>query len=202
MWERVRKVLPLVLLAGSGLGVSIMIESIHRRLAADVNYASFCNVSATVNCDVVLGSRYASLAGASIATWAILFYLATAGLAAVAGTTSRAKTRATLATPFLVLTVWGLLFSIYMAVIAFGVLHAVCVMCSALYVINIGLFVAAWRLQRALRIAGHRQLMERSQQDRLVLTGGAVAVLVLLAIGSWEAFGRGVHATNAADDRA
>lgn len=199
MWERVRKVLSVVLLTVTGLGVSIMIESIHQRLAADVNYASFCNVSATVNCDVVLGSRYATLAGTSIATWAILFYITTGALAAMAAASIRAKTREFLASAVLTLAVWGLLFSIYMAVIAFGLLHTVCVMCSALYVINIGLFVAAWRMQRALRLAGRRQLTERAQQDRWVLAGGAVAVVALLAIGSWEAFGRGVHATNAAD---
>ena len=63
MSERVNKILPAALLAVIGFGISILIQVVHGRLAADVNYASFCNVNASVNCDVVLSSGYATLRG-------------------------------------------------------------------------------------------------------------------------------------------
>src|SRR5437870_2540067 len=126
MPERVKKVLPVLVLAVAGLCVSVAIETVHRRLAADMNYASFCNVNARVNCDVVLGSRYASLAGVSVASWAILYYLSIVALAAGVAGLSRATTRETLAKLIFVLSVWGLLFSMYLAVIAFAVLRTVC----------------------------------------------------------------------------
>src|SRR5574341_1396924 len=146
MWERVKKVLPIVLLGAVGLGVSIAIEVVHRRLAADVNYASFCNVNPNVNCDVVLGSRYALFGGVSIAIWAILYYAGILGIAALIARAARARTRARLGTLLFLIAIWGVLFSLYLAAIAFGVLRAVCLMCGALYIVNVAFFVAAWRL--------------------------------------------------------
>src|SRR5574341_353543 len=199
MWERVKKILPIVLLGAVGLGVSVAIEVVHRRLTADVNYASFCNVNANVNCDVVLGSRYALLGGVSVALWAILYYAGVLGIAAAIARVGRARAQAHLATVLFLMAIWGVLFSLYLAGIAFGVLRSVCLMCGALYVVNVALFVAAWRVQRRVRIRGQRQLAERLGQDRLVVAGGVCAVVALLAVGAWEALGRGAQPTDAAD---
>jgi protein-disulfide isomerase/uncharacterized membrane protein len=199
MWERVKKGLPVFILAGIGLGVSIGLEIVHRRLAADVNYTSFCNVSATVNCDVVMSSRYALLAGLPVSTWAILYYLAVLGL--VAGITSvrRAPLRETLGTLTLAAALWGVVFSAYMAVVAFAVLHTVCVMCSALYLVNVSLFPASWRLRNGVRMMGRRQGAERARRDRWVLIGSVGAAVLLIAVGSWEALGRGEYLSDPAE---
>jgi protein-disulfide isomerase/uncharacterized membrane protein len=199
MSDRVKKILPVVILALIGLGISVAIESVHRRLAADVSYTSFCNVSATVNCDVVLGSRYATLAGFSVSTWAILFYLAILAVAVGAAKAQRATLRGTLATVLLGMAVWGLLFALYMAGVAFGVLHTVCMMCSGLYVVSIGLVLASWRLRGDLRLRGRRQVAARAGENRLLMVGALVAVLALLAVGSWEALGRGTQMLDAAE---
>jgi protein-disulfide isomerase/uncharacterized membrane protein len=193
MWERLKKALPILILAGIGLGVSIAIEVVHRRLAADVNYASFCYVNARVNCDVVLSSGYALLAGISVSTWGIAYYLVLVGLALVTVRAGRASARQNLANLILVLAGWGLLFSIYLAVVAFAVLQSVCLMCGALYLVNIGLFVAAWRLRTSTRMAGRRAAAEYVRQDRLVLIGSLLAAVALVVIGSWEALGRSVR---------
>lgn len=199
MSERFGKILPVTILALTGLAVSIVIESVHRQLGADVNYTSFCNVSASVNCDVVLGSRYAVLGGISVATWAILYFLAVLSVASAVAIAERATTRATLSTGLFVLAVWGLLFSLYMAGITFAVLHTVCLMCGALYLVGIGLFLTAWRLRGAMRITGRRHAVTRAGQDRLVVIGSVLAVLGLVAIGGWEALGHGAYSTDAAD---
>ncbi len=199
MSERVKKILPVAVLAALGLAISIVIQVVHGRLAADVNYASFCNVSASINCDVVLSSRYASLAGVSVAAWAILYYFAVLGLAAGVAVANRASARETLGTLIVGAAVWGLLFSIYMAVIAFFVLHTICLMCGALYLVSVGFFLAAWRLRIGLRVIGRRQAAARAGQDRLVFAGSIAAAVALIAIGSWEALGRGGRLTDAAD---
>jgi protein-disulfide isomerase/uncharacterized membrane protein len=191
MRQHTKRLLPVFILAALGLGVSVAIETLHRRLAADVNYTSFCNVSETVNCDVVLASRYAVLAGASVATWAILFYVVILALATGLARSDSAKQRETLSIVIQLSTVWGLLFSVYMAIIAFFVLHTLCLMCSALYLINIGMFAAAWWLRADLRAIGHRQALERAGQNRLVLLGSVGAIVALIVVGSWEALGRG-----------
>jgi protein-disulfide isomerase/uncharacterized membrane protein len=199
MRQHAKRLLPVLLLAALGLGVSVAIETVHRRLAADVNYTSFCNVSGTINCDVVLASRYAVLAGASVSTWAILFYVVVLALATGLARTDSTRQRETLGIVIQLSAVWGLLFSGYMAIIAFFVLHTVCLMCSALYLINVGLFGAAWWLRTGLRTMGRRQALERAGQNRLVLLGSVGAVVALIVIGSWEALGRGRQLPTAAD---
>ncbi len=199
MSDRVKKILPVGVLATIGLGISAVIQVVHGRLAADVNYASFCNVSASVNCDVVLSSSYASLAGLPVSTWAILYYLVTLGMLAAVALADRATTRETLGTIIFGSAVWGLAFAVYMAVIAFFVLRTICLMCTGLYVVSIALFLAAWRLRNDFRVAGRRQAVARAGQDRLVLIGSIAAAVLLIAVGSWEALGRGATPTDAAE---
>ena len=198
MSERLKKTLPILTFALIGVAIGIASEVVHSRLAADVNYASFCNVNAAINCDVVLSSRYAVLAGVSISLWAILYYLVVIALAVAVILAAGARLRERLAMVTLLVAAWGLLFSLYMAVIALGVLHAVCVMCSGLQLVSVGLFAAAWYSRSQLRVASRRRAAERARQDRLVLIGGVVAAALLIAIGSWEAFGRRVQGSDAA----
>jgi protein-disulfide isomerase/uncharacterized membrane protein len=199
MLERFKKLLPVLVPAALGFALSLVIENVHRQLTADVNYASFCNVNATVNCDVVLSSRYASLFGISVSAWAISFYVVMVALSVGAALVAHNRWRQRLATLTLVLAVWGLLFSVYMAGVAFVVLHTVCVLCSGLYLINIGLFAAAWRLRGGRQGSGRRQSSRRGEQDRLVMIGSAVAVAALVLIASWEAFGRSAQSGDATD---
>lgn len=198
MSERIWKTLPVLVLAALGLGISIVAHIVHVRLGADANYASFCNVNSVVNCDAVLTSRYASFAGISVALWAILYYAVLLALTLAATVLARSAARERVAMLMLVAAGWGLLFSVYMAVIAFGVLHAVCLMCSGLYLVSVGLFAATWRVRSQFRVTSRRQAAERAGRDRMVLIGSAGAAVLLIAIGSWEVFGPGVQASDAA----
>ncbi len=193
MTARPRHVLVVLLLACIGLGISIVTEVVHSRLAANPGYTSFCNISANVNCDVVMGSRHALLAGVSVSLWAIAYYLTLTAVAVTLARASSARLREKLALLLVVLGGWGLCFSLYMAAIALGVLHTVCALCAGLYLVNIAMFPAVWRLRTRIRLMGRRQAAAGAGQERLVLIGGAVVAVVLLAVGSWEAFGRGVH---------
>lgn len=193
MMVRPKTILLVLIFAAIGLGISVVAEIVHFRLASNPGYTSFCNINANVNCDVVMGSRYAILAGVSVSLWAILYYLTLMTLVvAVAGVT-RARLREQLALVVLLLAGWGFLFSLYMAAIALGVLHAVCALCAGLYLVNIAVFTAAWRLRSHVRTRSRRQAAERAGQERLVLFAGTVMAVALLAVGSWEAFGRGAR---------
>jgi protein-disulfide isomerase/uncharacterized membrane protein len=194
----VKKTLPIFVFALIGVGIGVDSQVVHLRLATDVNYASFCNVNAAVNCDAVLGSRYAVLAGVSISLWAILYYLVVIALAVAVIVAAGARLRERLATVTLLVASWGLFFSLYMAVIALGVLQTVCLMCGGLQLVSVGLFAAAWRLRSQLRAGSRGQAAERARQDRLVFVGCVVAVALLITVGSWESFGRGVRGLDAA----
>jgi len=198
MGERLKKISLLLVLGLLGLGISIVAYIIHLRLSANPGYTSFCTINSRVDCDLVMSSRYARLAGLPIPLWAVGYYSALIAVAVGIAVVSSARRREKLATLAVLLVTWGLLFSTYMAVIAFGVLHAVCLLCTGLYLVNIASFPAAWRLRSQMRFGGRQVLAQRARQERVVLIGGALAAVAVLGIGSWEAFGRGTQASDAA----
>jgi protein-disulfide isomerase/uncharacterized membrane protein len=192
-----RKALPVVLLALVGLSVSVTIEVVHRRLATDVAYASFCNVNERVNCDVVLSSRYASFLGVPLSRWAILFYTGIAAGGVASTLARRAAPRQRIAGALVLATLWGLLFSAYLGTIAVVVLRTICVMCLALYVTNIALCVAVWNLRGTLRMAGHRQVAEEQARfGRWVFWGGVAATAVLVGVTLWEVIKPGLEVSD------
>ena len=189
MSQRIRQILPALVLAALGLAVSINIAVVHHRLAADANYASYCNVNATVNCDVVLSSRYAKFLGVSVAAWAIVFYAGLIGLAVAVGRAAGALWRQRWVGLLFLAVGWAVLFSAYLAGVALFVLHAICLMCSALYLINLGLLIAAWRLRAVVRPVGRRTEASLWRENRLVWGGAVAAAVLLLGIGTWETLG-------------
>jgi protein-disulfide isomerase len=132
-------------LCAIGLLLNLAILRIHTNLAArDDNYTSLCNVSTRINCDAVLDSAYATLFGLPVAAWGALTYAIMLVLSLVSA--ARAP-RAVL-----VLAGWSAGYAAVMAAISLGVLRAVCLMCSGLYVVTATLLVLAFR--RVQRAAG------------------------------------------------
>src|SRR2546430_134860 len=111
-----RSSIELVLLVVLGLdaALSFLMLYIHVQLHTTGGaYTSFCNVNSHVNCDAVLGSRYAMLAGVPVALWALASYV---GLAALIVWRRRAappmRTRLLLAA--VAVAAWIFVFSAYM----------------------------------------------------------------------------------------
>ena len=57
----------ILLLAVVALGASLISLYVHYRLLTDPTYTSFCDVSATVNCEAVYQSAYGSVWGVPVA---------------------------------------------------------------------------------------------------------------------------------------
>lgn len=196
-----RAAVVMAVLASMGFAISVVIARVHHQLAASSSYTSFCNVNENVNCDLVLASEYASFAGIPVAWWALLAYGVWGVIALIAATTERATRRRQLATVQFALATWSLLFSVYLGVVSFAILRAVCLLCGSLYLVNAALFVAAWVLLGATRSEGKpggaKEWWQR--QTRLVATGAGVAVLAFLALAFWEGFVRDQRALSVED---
>jgi len=187
MQEHSRRALAAVVLAAVGLGLSLTIENVHRQLAADLTYASFCNVSSTVNCDVVLTSNYATLAGVSVSLIAAVYYLGLlAAAAALLGSRSVSR-RQMLAMAIFAIACLGFLFSIYLAIVAVIILRTICVLCGGLYLVAVGMLVAAWLLRNAERRVGRRDQAALAQRERWVWSATAAALALLVIAVGWEA---------------
>ncbi|HVN83658.1 MAG TPA: thioredoxin domain-containing protein [Candidatus Binatia bacterium] len=196
--------LVLAAIALIGVGVSGEIFWLHRRLAAESGFASFCNVNAVVNCDVVLTSQYAKLLGFPVAGWAGAYYALLAGLAAIAwrgggsgAPAAAVRTARRAASWAFALASFGLVFSGYLAVIALGVLGAVCLMCGALYLVGAGVWLTSWRLRRALVFEPARRARASQRSDRWVMWAAAGLTAAVLLGAGWEAFGPRAHGLTA-----
>ena len=179
-----------IVLAAIGLAISGLIASVHHNIAAPSGYQpSFCTVNETVNCDVVLSSSYAYVAGIPVGWWAALTYVLFALGAAIAMRSTRATRRRQAATALFAAAAGAVAYSFFLACVAFLILRAVCLLCGGLYIVNAGLLVATWLLLTAVRAegrAGARPAGDARSRTRWIATGAAVAVLTFVVLAWWE----------------
>ncbi len=97
--------------------------------------ASFCTLNETINCDVVTASSYAELFGIPVAAWGAIFYIFVA-LFTIRSLIGRKSGVRSLSFAWAVASV-GFLWSLRMAYVAYVILGAVCLSCTAQYAINL-----------------------------------------------------------------
>lgn len=140
-----------IVLAALGAGLAAFILVIHQRMAAsNGNYTSFCDVSARVSCDVVLGSVYAKVLGLPVAAWGLLAFLAAAAIA-LAMTRAGGQVRLRLAELLLGLSGSMVAIALYFLFVSAAVIRVACPLCLSLDAATLGLFGAAWGIARLLR---------------------------------------------------
>jgi protein-disulfide isomerase len=181
------------LFAAVGLFIAGVITSVHHQLAATPVYTSFCNVNERVNCDVVLTSDYAYLFGIPVAWLALAAYLGMLGAALAAAWAPRASQRRQAATLLFAGAIGSVIFSLYLAYVSFFDLQTICLLCSGLYVVNLGLLASTAMLFAAARAAAREQAAWQSR-TRVIAAVVAVTVVALLAVVGWKANGGGESA--------
>ncbi len=177
-----------LLAAASVLGLVLAALStwIHHQASSGGGYTSFCNVSATVNCDDVVTSRYGSLLGLPVSVWAIGFYLLVGVIARRAfGAASKERDQAR--ADALALAVAGGVFSAYLALISLAVLQKICLLCMGLYVASALALAAAVALGRPLSesLSRIRSRWDRIRRRPALLGSAAAAAVGFLLISGW-----------------
>ncbi|MBI4264789.1 MAG: thioredoxin domain-containing protein [Acidobacteria bacterium] len=154
-------------LAGVALAASVASLYVHYRMIADPTYTSFCDISETVSCEAVYASAYGTVRGVPVAAggaiWsALVLLLAYAGLRAPSGGAPIAPpphgagvrrgdpgparrgasdVAAAAAGYIFVLATIGLAAVLYFGYASFFVLNRMCVLCVAVYVSVVGIFL-------------------------------------------------------------
>jgi protein-disulfide isomerase len=175
-----------ILCAAIGLLIAGNIAWLHHQLAANPGSTSWCNINTDMSCDVVLTSEYAVLFGVPVGYWAILTYLVVIAAAVVVLRTPSAARRRQMASALLAIAVWCVVYSLYLAYISFIELNTICVLCSGLYVVNLGLLVATFILSSVVR-APARSQTDWHGRSRIVAGASAAAVLLLGGVVGWKA---------------
>jgi len=131
----------LAVLSALGLASSLYLTSIHLSHLR-TGAASVCNLGSQFNCDIVNTSQWSELAGIPVSHLGSLFYVTLLLVSLLASLRAEFRARCQ---PYVLIGV-GLsaAFSLFLASISAFVLHAFCVFCISLYVINLALlFVVA-----------------------------------------------------------
>lgn len=128
-----------------GIGASAYLVQQHfLHLQAAFTSKSLCNISAYLNCDLVLTSAYASLGTLPLAGLGLVFYVYALGALLYARLAPDSLAEV-LALPAL-LALFSVLLSLFLAYVSFFQLRSMCIFCTSLYVVNILL----WFLLKAL----------------------------------------------------
>jgi uncharacterized membrane protein len=109
-------------------------------------------VCAAGSCETVQTSRWSVFLGAPVAAWGVGYYVVVLVMA-IAGTTERWEDAPGLSLAMLLLTGWGLLFSLWLTWLELFVIHAICQWCVGSATIALALFVVSlldWRETRAV----------------------------------------------------
>jgi len=122
-----------------GLAASSAATWVHYHLIVNPDYASFCDVNATISCKQAYLSRYGSVGGVPVAVGGVAFFVLV--LLLVWG--SRGKSRIGDSAPAYVfsLSTLALAVVLYLAYASFFILKEVCPLCVATYVAVAGVFV-------------------------------------------------------------
>jgi uncharacterized membrane protein/protein-disulfide isomerase len=138
MSATIRRVLFLIALVGLASAVDSMY--VHLQMVSHPGYLAFCDVSTTISCTHVYQSRYATLAGVSVALLGAMWYVAVLVLLATArwGWPSLQEN-----VPGYVfaLATFGLGFILYMAYASLILLKTVCLLCVVTYVAVTAIFL-------------------------------------------------------------
>ncbi len=158
---------PLILtLAAVALAASVASLYVHFQLLRDPSYSSFCDVSETVSCEAVYQSAYGSFYGVPVAAggaiWAGLVLLLAAGMGKPGS-----PRFASLAGYVFVLSTIGLAAVMYFGYASFFVLNRLCLLCLAVYVAVIGIFIVSGAAAASVaslpsRLGGDLRALRRS----------------------------------------
>jgi uncharacterized membrane protein/protein-disulfide isomerase len=167
----------------AGLVAAASSTWVHHQVLTDPGYASFCDVSSSLNCTNAYTSRYGSFAGVSVALLGTLYFAGVLLLVAF-GLAAR-RMRANIAGYVFVASIVGLAGVFYLAYASLVVLKTVCLLCVATYVAVTGLFVSAAVATRVpMRTLPARLAADVSTLLRTPAAAAAVVAFAVLAAGA------------------
>jgi uncharacterized membrane protein/protein-disulfide isomerase len=176
----------LVAFALLGLAASSASTWVHYEILNDPLYASFCDVSATLNCTEAYTSRYGAFGGVPVAVLGALFF---AGVLVLIALCSPSRTAADHLPGYVFFaSTIGLAMVLYLAYASYFILNVVCLLCVGTYIAVIGLFLISGAATKVpmtslpMRIIDDLKLLVRTPRAlaaAVVFIAAAAATLVV-----------------------
>ena len=175
----------IIVFALLGLGAASTSSYVHYNLLTKPEYASFCDVSATVSCTSAYLSRYGSFLGVPVAIAGVVFFVFVLALAGGAGRPG-SPARENVPGYIFALATIGLAFALYLAYASYFVLKVFCILCAVTYASVIAIFIVSGGATKfAMTTLPHRASRDTRSLFKsplalliaLLVVGGAVAAL-------------------------
>jgi uncharacterized membrane protein/predicted DsbA family dithiol-disulfide isomerase len=165
-----------------GLGLSGELTRLHFVLERTKGYESFCNLSATVNCDAVATSSYSVLFGVPLSVWGLFAYAFALGMA-IWGLVGR---RLTAVFGLVLLGAIATAGAVVLAYLSLFRIHSLCLLCMGSWLVDVTLFGAS---MHAARKASWRAVW-KDVQAYTSANSAWVAMLVASAVFTFVLVGR------------
>src|SRR5918993_45765 len=173
----------LILFAVLGLGASVAATYVHYNLIQNPDYASFCDINATVSCKQAYLSRYGSVAGVPVAVGGIIFFAWV--LLMVWGSRGKSAIKDSAPAYIFAGSTLALAVVLYLAYASFFILKEVCPLCVATYVAVIGTFI----ISGGASSVPMSSLPQRVMTDMRVLVATPVALVIALLFVAGTSWG-------------
>ena len=158
-----------------GLAFASASTWVHYKILNDPTYASFCDVSSTLNCTEAYTSRFGAFGGVPVALFGLLFFAGMLALIALCSPSPTAS-RNLPGYVFLASTI-GLAAVLYLAYASYFILHVVCLLCAGTYLAVIGLFLLSGSATKYPMTSLPMRMID--DLKLLVRTPGALAAAVV-----------------------
>ena len=158
-----------------GLAFASASTWVHYKILNDPTYASFCDVSSTLNCTEAYTSRFGAFGGVPVALFGLLFFAGMLALTALCSASPTAS-RNLPGYVFLASTI-GLAAVLYLAYASYFILHVVCLLCAGTYLAVIGLFLLSGSATKYPMTSLPMRMID--DLKLLVRTPGALAAAVV-----------------------
>jgi uncharacterized membrane protein len=177
----------LIALALLGLGVSVTALVVHYRLMTVPDYTSFCDISATISCQQVLESSYATVKGVPIAAGGAIWSAAVLLLAFWGMRQTSSELAGRVAGYIFVLATIGLAVVFYYGYASFFKLGAACPLCITMYASVAGIFLVSAAAATSLtaipaRLSEDLFALTKSQSGTTLTVAWLAASIALLVL--------------------
>lgn len=173
----------LIVFAVLGLGASGAATYVHYNLIQNPDYASFCDINATVSCKQAYLSRYGSVAGVPVAVGGLVFFGWV--LLMVWGARGKSAIKDSAPTYIFAGSTLALAVVLYLAYASFFILKEVCPLCVATYVAVIGVFI----ISGGASSVPMSSLPTRALRDMRLLVATPLAIVIALLFVAGTAWG-------------
>ena len=173
----------LVVFALLGLGASAAATYVHYNLIQNPNYASFCDINATVSCKQAYLSRFGSVGGVPVAVGGIIFFAWV--LLMLWGARGKSAIKDSAPAYIFAGSTLALAVTLYLAYASFFILKEVCPLCVATYVAVIGIFI----ISGGASSVPMSSLPARALRDMRLLVATPLAVVIALLFVGGTAWG-------------